>query len=125
MILVAGLSFGAGQRFAAYTIDRLNGQQVLDANLRDGAVEDGRAVGSWQISRAISGVSFAFEGCCPIMRRVCWTRSLETRLRKGDCSSCTESPWRIVPSKTGSPVVLEKSASTILCLSVRSGVRWR
>ena len=39
-------------------------------------------------------------------------------LRKGDCSSCTESPCRSVPSKTASPVVFVKSASTMVSLSV-------
>ena len=46
-------------------------------------------------------------------------------LRKGDCSSCTASPWRSVPSKTGSPVVLAKSARTNTSLSVSSLARVR
>jgi hypothetical protein len=43
-------------------------------------------------------------------RKVCWMRCSEMTLRKGDCSSCTVSPWRSVPSKTTSPVVFVKSA---------------
>src|SRR6266567_503140 len=38
----------------------------------------------------------------------------------GDCSSCTAMPCRNVPSKTGSPVELAKSASTTLSFSVRN-----
>src|SRR5258708_940616 len=41
-------------------------------------------------------------------------------LRNGDCSNCTESPWRSVPSNTGSPVELAKSASTTVSFSVSS-----
>src|SRR5947207_4282928 len=44
-------------------------------------------------------------------------RSSESKLRKGDCSSWTSRPWRSVPSNTESPVVLAKSASTIVSFS--------
>ena len=47
------------------------------------------------------------------------------RLRKGDCSSWTARPWRSVSSKTGSPVELTKSASTIVSFPVRAGARCR
>ena len=70
-----------------------------------------------QISRASSGVSRASAGR-PIRPSAFWIRSSETRLRKGDCSSCIANPWRSVPSNTGSPVVLVKSARTIVSLSV-------
>ena len=43
-----------------------------------------------------------------------------SRLRNGDCPSCTASPCRSVSSNTGSPVVLVKSASTMVSLSVSS-----
>ena len=52
-------------------------------------------------------------------------RRSETRLRKGDCSSCTASAWRSVPSNTGSPVVLVKSARTMVSLAARAGARWK
>ena len=77
-----------------------------------------------QTSLAISGASRA-SGGWPIMRNTCWMRSSEMRLRKGDCSSCTAKPCLSVPSKTGSPVVFVKSASTIVSLSVSFGVRWK
>ena len=75
----------------------------------------------WQSSRAISGVSLA-SGFWSIIRKVCWICWSETRLRKGDCSSCTERPWRSVPSNTGSPVEFVKSARTMVSLSVRAWV---
>ena len=71
----------------------------------------------WQSSRAIVGVSLA-SGFCPIICRVCWICWSGIMLRKGDCSSWTESPWRSVPSNTASPVVLVKSARMIVSLSV-------
>src|SRR5580698_6706220 len=43
-------------------------------------------------------------------------------LRYGDCSSCTASACFSVPSNTGSPVVLTKSATRIESFSVRVGV---
>ena len=75
-----------------------------------------------QISRATLGVSRASEGW-PISRRACWICWSEMMLRKGDCSSCTDSPCRSVPSKTVSPVVFVKSARTIVSLLVSFGVR--
>ena len=75
-----------------------------------------------QISRASSGVSRASAGRL-IRPSVFWIRSSETRLRKGDCSSCIANPWRSVPSNTGSPVVFVKSARTIVSLSVSWGRR--
>ena len=74
-----------------------------------------------QISLASSGVSRVSAGW-PISPNVFWIRWSETRLRKGDCSSCTANPWRSVPSNTGSPVVLAKSARTIVSLSVSFGL---
>src|SRR5258707_15808447 len=44
-------------------------------------------------------------------------RSSESKLKNGDCSSCTSRPWRRVPSKTESPVVLVKSARTTVSFS--------
>ena len=43
MVLVAGLSFRARQRFTACAIDRFEGQLILRANLRYRTVEDGGA----------------------------------------------------------------------------------
>src|ERR1039457_605850 len=76
-----------------------------------------------QTSRAISGVRRVSAGRS-IRCSVCWIRSSGTTLRKGDCSSCTSNPWRSVPSNTGSPVLLMKSASTSVSLSdsVKHGV---
>src|SRR2546430_1420540 len=45
-------------------------------------------------------------------------RSSPTIERKGDCCNWTASPWRSAPSKTGSPVVFEKSARISVSLSV-------
>ena len=45
------------------------------------------------------------------------------RLRNGDCASCTASPCRSVSSNTESPVVLVKSARTIVSVSVSFGAR--
>src|SRR5215469_7158352 len=45
-------------------------------------------------------------------------------LRKGDCPSCTASACFKASSKTGSPVLLTKSANTIVSFSV-SGVPGR
>ena len=64
-----------------------------------------------------AGVTFA--SFFPMRLKVCWICSSVTRLKKGDCSSSTESPCRSVPSKTGSLVVLTKSARTMVSLSVR------
>lgn len=64
-----------------------------------------------QIWRAICGVSRASAGW-PIKRSVACTRSSDTRLRNGDCSSCTARPWRSVAWKTASPVLFSTSAST-------------
>ena len=77
-----------------------------------------------QISRAISGVSRVSAGL-PISLSTCWMRSSEMRLRNGDCSSCTARPCLSVPSNTASPVVLLKSARTIVSLSVSFGARRR
>ena len=43
MIFVAGLGFGAGERFATCAVDRLKNQAVLRANLRDRALQDSGA----------------------------------------------------------------------------------
>src|SRR5882762_277636 len=51
-------------------------------------------------------------------------RSSVSKLRNGDCSSCTSRPWRSVPSKTESPVVLVKSASTTVSFSESFAVAW-
>ena len=53
-----------------------------------------------------------------IRRRTRCTCSSSIILRNGDCSSWIASPWRSVPSNTGSPVLLSKSARTIVSLSV-------
>jgi hypothetical protein len=71
----------------------------------------------WQSSRAICGVSFA-SGFWTIISRLYWIRWSEIMLRNGDCSSCTESPCRSVPSNTGSRVAFVKSARTMVSLSV-------
>ena len=76
----------------------------------------------WQISCEISGVSFASAGC-PIRRKVRWMACSGTMLRKGDCSSCTVSPCRRVPPNTASPVLLTRSARTIVSLSVSGLLR--
>ena len=82
----------------------------------------------WRFARrfpARAPESAAHPPAGPSDRASVWMRSSETRLRKGDCSSCTANPWRSVPSNTGSPVVFVKSARTIVSLSVSLGVRWK
>ena len=64
-----------------------------------------------------AGVNRASAGCS-ISLSSCRIRSSETRLRNGDCRSCTASPCRSISSNTGSPVVLLKSARTMVSLSV-------
>src|ERR1035438_8218877 len=63
-------------------------------------------------------------GATLINRRSCCTCSSSMIFRKGDCSSCSESPCRSVPSNTVSPVVFVKSARTMVSLSV-SACAWR
>src|SRR5260370_419280 len=69
-----------------------------------------------QISLATSAVSDASAGWL-IRLSIAWIRWSETRLRNGDCSSCTANPWRSVPSNTGSPVALMKSATRVIVAS--------
>ncbi len=71
----------------------------------------------WHTSNATDGVRARSAGC-PISPSTCWMRSSLTRLRNGDCSSCTVKPCRSVSLKTGSFVLLAKSARTILSRSV-------
>jgi hypothetical protein len=73
-----------------------------------------------QISLAMASVNFASAGCF-IIWSVCSISVLESKLKNGDCSSCTSKPCRSAPSNTASPVVLAKSPSTILLLSVSFG----
>src|SRR5208337_5077592 len=72
-----------------------------------------------QISRATSLLTRA-SGGRPIKRRASRMRDSGNRFRYGDCSSCTASACFRVPSKTESPVVLTKSASTTVSFSVRA-----
>ena len=100
-------------------------QYVLASEAGDRAIQNGRASGSL--------ADFLGElRSQPRIRRLAHQSAAsagyalsETRLRKGDCSNCTANPWRSVPSNTGSPVVLMKSARTIVSLSVSFGVAWR
>src|SRR5579863_8262842 len=71
----------------------------------------------WQISRATSLVMRS-SGCRPMKRSPSRIFDSGTILRYGDCSSCTASACFRVPSKTESPVVLTKSASSTLSFSV-------
>ena len=71
----------------------------------------------WQTSRANSCVNRASLGWA-IRDIVCAMRSSESKFKNGDCSNWDESPCRSVPSKTGSPVLLAKSARTMVSLSV-------
>jgi len=73
----------------------------------------------WQTSRASFCVSRASLSWV-IKASVSAIRESDTMLRNGDCSSCTASPCCSVPSKMESPVVLVKSAKTIVSLSVSS-----
>ena len=63
-------------------------------------------------------------GWRPMRCRVSPTLRSERMLRKGDCPSCTANACFRAPSKTASPVVLSKSANTIMSFSV-SGVAGR
>src|SRR6476660_3969924 len=58
------------------------------------------------------------SGDRPIRRKASWILESGTRLRYGDCSSCTARACLSVPSKTGSPVVLTKSARRTPSFSV-------
>ena len=78
----------------------------------------------WQTSCVTSGVNRSPAGR-PISFNVSFTLRSETRARKGDCSSCTESPCFSVSSNTLSPVLLSKSERTMVSLSVRRAVAWR
>ena len=69
----------------------------------------------WQTSRVISGVNRS-PSVRPINFNVSFTSRCDTRSRKGDCSSCTESPCLSVSSKTASLVLLSKSARTMVSL---------
>ena len=77
----------------------------------------------WQISRATAPVTRSSAGRFMYFR-VCCTRSSASRLRNGDCPNSTAKAFFKVPSKTGSPVVLVKSASRISSLVVRARARW-
>src|ERR1019366_10335257 len=70
----------------------------------------------WQTSRVTSGVNRSPTGR-PISFKVSLTLSAEIRPRKGDCSSCTESPCFSVSSNMLSPVLFSKSERTIVSLS--------
>ena len=75
-----------------------------------------------QMFRASSGVRRA-SADCPIRPSACWILSSDTSFRNGDCSSCTDRPWRSVSSKTASPVVFLNSARTIVSAAPSSGDR--
>src|ERR1700745_239104 len=74
----------------------------------------------WHNSRVRSWVSLSLAGL-PINRRVSWTFCAGRTLRKGDCDSCTDRACFKASSKTASPVVLVKSARTIVSFSVSTG----
>ena len=114
------LSFRARQRFSANAAESFDGQEIPRPIC---AIEPSRTAAlpvRWQSSRAISGVSLASDGW-PIICSVCWVCWSVIMLRKGDCSSCIDSPCRSVPSNTGSPAVFVKSASAMVS-SVRQRI---
>src|ERR1700681_3801223 len=74
------------------------------------------------ISRATSLVMRSFGGR-PMKPSASRTRDSGRIFRNGDCSSWTASACFRVPSKTGSPVVLTKSASTTVSFSVSALAR--
>src|ERR1035441_4175648 len=74
------------------------------------------------ISRATSFVMRS-PGWRPMKRRASRTRDSGRIFRNGDCSSWTANACFRVPSKTGSPVVLTKSARTTVSFSVRALAR--
>ena len=76
----------------------------------------------WQRSRATSGVSLVFAGLA-ISLSVARVLASDRMFRNGDCPSCAEIACFKVSSKTASPVVLLKSASTTVSCSVRIGGR--
>ena len=71
----------------------------------------------WHSSRATSPVT-ACSGERPIRRSVAVTFRSERMFRNGDCPRSTASACFSVSSNTGSPVLLAKSASTMLSFSV-------
>jgi hypothetical protein len=70
----------------------------------------------WQSSLATSGVSFVSAGRV-ISCKVIETSLLESRLRKGDCRREMLRPVFSVSSNIASPVLLAKSARTMVSLS--------
>jgi hypothetical protein len=70
-----------------------------------------------QISFARSWLNRASFGCA-ISFTVSAIFSSLSKFKNGDCSSCDDNPWRNAPSNTLSPVLLAKSASTTVSLSV-------
>ena len=78
----------------------------------------------WQRSLATSGASL-LSGAFAISFSVARVLAFERMLRNGDCANCTEIACFKVSSKTGSPVVLAKSASTSMSSPVNLGVRWK
>ena len=98
------------------TIHSVHDQNILRPNLRDRAVSTALLPVRWQRSRAISGVSLRI-GRLAHQAQGLLDALLGDEAKKGDCSSCTASPCRSVPSNTGSPVVFVKSARTMVSLS--------
>jgi len=77
----------------------------------------------WQRSRATSGVSLVSGGRV-ISFNVAATLSSASTFRKGDWFKETLSAVLSVSSKTGSPVLLLKSAIITVSLSVRGLALW-
>ena len=77
----------------------------------------------WQSSRATSGVSFVPAGRV-ISCKVFATSLSESTFRKGDCRRETLSAVFSVSSKIASPVLLAKSARTIVSFSVSACALW-
>ena len=117
MILVAGLCFRARQRFAADTVDGFQCQKILRANLRNRTVEHGGA------ACALAEFPCNFRRELRIWLLVHQLQSLLDLLVRNNaeegrlCQLYGESLAQR-PSKTVSPVVLAKSARTMVSLSV-------
>ncbi len=101
------LQFTAFKPTAYWSADA--GDRSIDHCCGSGRVRRPGARRRGSIARQARGPSVS--ACRPIL-------SSETIFRYGDCSSCAARPCRRVPSKTVSPVVLVKSASTIVSFSV-------
>ncbi len=112
-----GLRLLLGQLVPGIAGDRFQTDDVLGAEAGDRSAKMALLPVRRQSSRATSTVTCSV-GARPISLNVSPTLRSERMLRKGDCSRSTARACLRVPSKTGSPVELMKSARTTVSFSV-------